>query len=426
MATPPEGPRRFNPYALLFCAAFLYVFIHSYATFQPILLAFLLVFLIALALNPAVAFLRKKLGGRSLATALIIFVFLAIAGLTGWGIYRPLKESTTQFAQRLPQYWERIQKPLMKFQQKAAVSEQKIKQQVTTEIIEEDAKTNGTDVSTITNAVVNQPPERVEAPANVKQQSQEGGSGGFVQSGLSSALSGVAGTFKTLATNAFGFLMIAVTVFVGTIFTLLNPRPIIAFTFGLVPEVHHEKAERIAIRIIDMIPRWAFATLLGMATIGSLVFVAMWLVLGFQDALVLGLIAFVLEAVPYVGPILAVLPAFLLAFGKGGLAPMWVLIAYAIIQAIENNLVAPLIMAGRLKLHPLAVLFAILLCAVTFGVLGAILAAPLVVIFSIFHDELYRPRFLPNVSDEQLEAMAGKVLNKESRARRITSVSKQS
>ncbi|MBA4150404.1 MAG: AI-2E family transporter [Verrucomicrobia bacterium] len=423
MATPPEGSRRHNPYALLFCAAFLYVFINSYSILSPILLAFLLVILLALAANPAVAALRRKLGGRSMATGLIVIFFLVIAGLTGWGVYQPLKKSTSQFLERLPQYWERVQKPLLKLQQKAAVSEQKLKEEVTTEIIQEDALTNSTTSVTNANALPERVPRKIERPAAT--QPQEMSSDGFIQSGLSQAMTGIAGTFKTVATNAFSFLMIAITVFVGVIFTLINPRPIMAFTFGLVPEVHHDTAQRIATRIIGMIPRWAFATLLGMGTIGTLVFLSMWFILGFQDALVLGLIAFVLEAIPYVGPILAVIPAILLAFGKGGMTPLWVIIAYACIQAIENNLVAPLIMAGRLKLHPLAVLFAILLCAITFGVLGAILAAPLVVIFNIFYEEIYRPRFLPNVSGKQLDDMAGDILNKRLKDNPTTSKSKQ-
>ncbi|MFN7137999.1 MAG: AI-2E family transporter [Limisphaerales bacterium] len=405
MASEPEGPsRKANPYVLLFWAAFLYILITSYRLISPIILAFLLVLLITLAINPVVAALRRRLGGRKAATGIIVLVFLIVAGVTAWGIYQPVKRSTGQFVQRLPEYWERIQKPLLKLQQKAAVSERKLKEEVSTEILQEDPNVAPHQV---------QPPSQAIQQTKTNRPAEEESGTGFVQSTLGQLLTGVAATFKTVAANAFGFVMVAVTVFVGVIFSLLNPRPIMAFSFSLVPEQHHETAQRIARRLVQIIPQWAFATFLGMAVIGTLVFFAMWVVLGFQDALLLGLIAFALEAIPYVGPILAVVPALLLAVGHGGLTPLWVIIAYACIQAIENNLVAPLIMAGRLKLHPLAVLFAILLSAITFGVLGAVLAAPLVVIVGILHEEIYRRRFLPNVSDKQLDDMAHKVLNKE-------------
>jgi len=150
---------------------------------------------------------------------------------------------------------------------------------------------------------------------------------------------------------------------------------------------------------------------LGMLTIGFLVFLLMWPIFGFMDALVLGLIAGVLEAVPFLGPILSALPALLLALGQGGMTPLWVLLTYAGVQALENNIILPFIMARGMKLYPLAVIFSMLLCVATFGVLGVLLAAPLVAIVRIVHDELYRKRFLPHVTDADLDHLAGLALH---------------
>jgi hypothetical protein len=65
-----------------------------------------------------------------------------------------------------------------------------------------------------------------------------------------------------------------------------------------------------------------------MVTIGVLVFLLMWPILGFMDALVLGLIAGVLESVPFLGPLLSAVPGLLLALGQGGMTPLWVVLAY--------------------------------------------------------------------------------------------------
>jgi hypothetical protein len=64
-----------------------------------------------------------------------------------------------------------------------------------------------------------------------------------------------------------------------------------------------------------------------------------------------------------------------------------------------------------MKLHPLAVIFSMLLCVAAFGVLGVLVAAPLVAVVTILHEELYRKRFLPTVTDADLHHMAGIVLH---------------
>lgn len=94
------------------------------------------------------------------------------------------------------------------------------------------------------------------------------------------------------------------------------------------------------------VPAWALATMLGMVTIGTLVFLLMWPTFGFMDALILGMTAGVLEAVPYLGPIFSVMPALLLVFGEGRMTLLWVVLAYVLVQVLENNVILPFIMVG--------------------------------------------------------------------------------
>jgi hypothetical protein len=124
--------------------------------------------------------------------------------------------------------------------------------------------------------------------------------------------------------------------------------------------------------------------------------------------LILGLIAGVMAAVPFLGPILSAVPALLLALGKGGMTPLWVLLAYLAVQALEGNVIQPFVMARGMKLHPVAVIFSMLLCVAAFGVLGVLVASPLVAIVNILHDELYRKRYLPTVTDADLDRLAGR------------------
>ena len=81
----------------------------------------------------------------------------------------------------------------------------------------------------------------------------------------------------------------------GATFTPTNPRPIFRAIFSLVPERHHDQALTIVQRIGKLVPMWFGSTLLGMVTIALLVFLLMWVIFGFMDALVLGLIAGILR-----------------------------------------------------------------------------------------------------------------------------------
>ena len=93
------------------------------------------------------------------------------------------------------------------------------------------------------------------------------------------------------------------------------------------------------------------------------------------------------------------------------MTPLWVVLAFFAIQALENNVILPFIMARGMELHPVAVIFSMLLCVAAFGVLGVLVAAPLVAIVDILHDELYRKRFLPTVTDADLDRLARKALH---------------
>jgi predicted PurR-regulated permease PerM len=397
----PNGNRRTEPrqiYSSIFLAAGLFVAISVFPSISPILLSLILTLLVALAINPLILKLRRWSGGRTVATGLVLIAFLGIAGLTALAFYKPMKRSTAKFIQQLPEYWERIQRPIMKMEQKAVMSEQRLKREVSTEVANE----NG--------AQTNAPAPPVPEPEN--QEVAKPPSGNFVRSGLGAILGGVTGSFKSIAADAASIALVIITTFFSAIFMLLKPRPVISMIFATVPEQHHTRARNILHRIVDFVPRWALATLTGMTIIGVLIFLAMWPLFGFQDALVLGLIALVFEAVPYIGPILASVPALLLAVGDGGMKPLWVLIAYCIIQAIENNLIMPLVIGGQLRLHPVAVIFSMLLCVATFGVLGVLLAMPMVAIILIFHEEIYRPRFLPNITDEDLDRIAQATLER--------------
>lgn len=394
---PDARPRAVSFYVLL--AAALFVFIQTFSLLSPILLSLLLILLITLAVNPVISWLRAWTGGRKVATGLIVLALMAVIGLTGWAFFVPMKASVTKISERMPAYWERLQKPLIKMEKQAVLSEEKLQAEVTTEIAR--AKSAAGEPEAARRTIASGPPETTKDT-------------GTIRSNLSQMVQGVFGRFATVAFNTAQILVVLGTVFFGVTFTLMNPRPLFGAMFSLVPERQHAQTLTILQRIGRFVPGWAGSNLLGMLTIGLLVFLLMWPIFGFMDALVRGLIAGVLEAIPFIGPLLSAGPGLLLALGKGGLTPLWVVLAYGLIQALENNVILPFIMARGMRLHPVAVIFSMLLCVAAFGVLGVLVAAPLVAIVDILHDELYRKRFLPTVTDADLDRLARNALREES------------
>lgn len=378
--------------------AILFAFIQTFSLLSPILLSLLLVLLISLAVNPIISWMRVQTGGRKIPTGLIAAVMIIVIGLTGWAFFGPMKASILSISETLPGYWERLQKPLIKIEQKSVIFEEKLQKEVSTEIAEDNSLPGKPKVALKKKPPV-PPPET--SPKEV----------GTLRASLTKMIKESLGSFTALAFNGAQIMVVLITVFFGVIFMLMNPRPVVATILLLFPARHHPQAVIILQRISLFVPVWAGATLLSMLLIGLLVFLVMWPIFGFMDALILGLIACVLEAIPFIGPILSAVPALLLAIGQGGLTPLWVVLVYIVVQTFESNVVIPFIMARRMKLHPLAVIFSMLFCIAAFGVLGVLVATPLVAVVTILHDELYRKRFMPMVTNDDLDRLAGIALH---------------
>ncbi len=395
--TADQKPYSISFYILL--GAVLFAFIRSFSLISPILLSLLLVLLISLAINPVITWMRARKGGRGVPTGLLAMGSFVVIALTCWAFFGPMKTSVVTISQSLPMYWERLQKPLIKIEQQSIIFEEKLQAEVSTEIAEDNSVRGTKNVLS-----QRQKPTPLPPPASPK-------AADTLRTSLSKMIRDALGSFTAVAFNGAQILVVLVTVFFGVIFMLMNPRPIFGMMISFFPERHHDQVVTILQRIGKFVPIWASATLLGMFTIGMLVFMLMWPIFGFMDALVLGLVACVLEAIPFLGPILSAVPALLLAVGKGGLTPLWVVLIYIAVQAFENNVIIPYIMARRMKLHPLAVVFSMLLSIAAFGVLGVLIAAPMVAVVTILHDELYRKRFLPTTTDAELDHLAGIALH---------------
>lgn len=134
--------------------------------------------------------------------------------------------------------------------------------------------------------------------------------------------------------------------------------------------------------------KWLMGKLVAMLFVGVFVTVGLML-LGVPLALVLGLLAGLLDFVPFVGPIASAVPAVLLALTLGPMQALYTALVYFIAQQVEGNVVTPLIQQKEVSLPPVLVLFSVVAAGLVFGLRGIIVATPLVVVTMVFVKMLY-------------------------------------
>src|SRR6266853_137493 len=109
-------------------------------------------------------------------------------------------------------------------------------------------------------------------------------------------------------------------------------------------------------------------------------------------ALIIGVLAFLFETIPMVGPALASIPAILLSLLLPAAFPrtLYIAIYFVIVQMIESNILGPRIVGHAVGLHPVASILALIVGAQLFGAFGALLATPIVAAFWVVIASLYR------------------------------------
>lgn len=121
------------------------------------------------------------------------------------------------------------------------------------------------------------------------------------------------------------------------------------------------------------------------SVIGALSLVA-YLLIGLPYAVALGAMAFVFEAIPLIGPLLAAVAAGIVAATVGPDKLLWVLVASAVIQMAENNVLVPRVMDKTVGVNAIVSILAITAFTLMFGILGALLAIPLAAVIQIMID----------------------------------------
>ncbi len=214
--------------------------------------------------------------------------------------------------------------------------------------------------------------------------------GALMASGGEGAARAVGSTFGALGS-------FVIMLFIG-LYVAIDP---ISYRRGLVHLLAPSarlRGEEVLAKAASTLRNWLVAQMMAMTVVGVLTWLGLWAI-GVPLAPILGLIAALFAFIPNIGPVIAAVPALLLAIPEGRTTVLLVIGVYLAVQAFESYLITPLIQKERLSLPPALVISVQLLLGVLFGVLGLALATPLTALGILLTREVYVADYLAKERD---------------------------
>ncbi|HTN75790.1 MAG TPA: AI-2E family transporter [Pirellulaceae bacterium] len=295
---------------------------------------------LATALRPACVFLAKQTGLGEAYSAAILYLSLAgtLLGMGCWLLPAAI-EQTASLAEKLPEYYA---------EGRASLDESSSK------------------LVRLSSRVL---PEKLPA-LPIKALSDNAGEGAMA-------------LVQRLALAAVGVMIVGFLAFYWTINETLTLRSLLSFT----PDHRREFYRELIDVLLAKLGAYVRGQLVLCAAVFVLSLIAYYLI-GLPYALVLAVVAGLLEAIPVIGPTLGAIPAVIVALSLGPQATMWVLAAAVVIQLLENYLLVPKIMDRSVGIGAVVTLLAIVAFGALFGFLGAVLAIPLAAITQTLFERL--------------------------------------
>ncbi|MCX6745874.1 MAG: AI-2E family transporter [Candidatus Parcubacteria bacterium] len=294
----------------------------------------LFAFIFVSILEPAVNWLKAKKIPRTLSVILIYLVLLSVFAFIIALIIPPISDQIDQISNSFPEYWQKFNlefRDIGQFLNQYGLGQE------------------------IENTIVN-------LKYNIPQ-----------------ATSGVFSQVGHFFSGIFSVLIILVIIF----YSLAEENATKRIFRSIMPTQYLPYAFQVFNRIQTKLGQWLRGQLILSFIVFLLVYIGL-LFLGVKYALILGIIAGLVEFIPYVGPTLSGVLAVSLTFFQSPISALLVLILYIAIQLVQNNILTPKIMQRAVGLNPVVSIVALLIGGNLGGIIGAILAIPLATALSVF------------------------------------------
>lgn len=316
-----------------------------------VLILFTLVFLIVLLLNPVVVWIEKKSLNRTWSAILsVLGVLIIIAIILGFAL-PPLIKQINLLINEIPSITEDILNQIKKFSKQFPFLER---------------LTSQLDVSKLLTA-----PPLFTGIAKVSQ-------------------------------NIIAFLFFVIIAVFLILFVLANPRPLLVGFLQFFPEDKINRVRESIILLSSSLATW-FYSALTIGVINGIIASIGLLIIGVKFALIFAVLLVLAEFVPLIGPLAVAIVAVLFALSQSFVTALLTIGVFIIVQILEATVWSPLIIAHRLELHPISIIFGILTAEAILGLAGALLAVPILLIIKIFYYEFYEREFPKDFLETEAE-----------------------
>jgi predicted PurR-regulated permease PerM len=193
----------------------------------------------------------------------------------------------------------------------------------------------------------------------------------------SSALSGATLSFITVASSLFGGILSLILVIVISFYLAVQKNGVAHFLHIVTPSQHEDYIVDLWKRSQRKIGLWFQGQLLLAALVGIMTYLFL-AIAGIPNALFLAVLTGVMELIPVIGPIIAMVPAISFAFFDGGVTSAGIVfVVYVIIQQLESNLFHPLVVKKIVGIPALVAIIALIVGAQLAGFIGILLSVPI-------------------------------------------------
>jgi predicted PurR-regulated permease PerM len=197
-----------------------------------------------------------------------------------------------------------------------------------------------------------------------------------------SAANGASSTILSalpLASGLLGWLANIALILVIGIYLAADSNTYLDGAVRLLPPTKRKRGRQIINAAGEDLRKWLLAMTLDMFFLGTVTGIGLYLI-GVPVALALGILSGISVFVPYIGPIVAVIPGLLIALSVSPTLALWAALVYIVAQQLEGNISLPLLQRWSVSMPPAISLLAIVAFGLLFGLWGVLLATPLAVV----------------------------------------------
>ncbi|MBA4493614.1 AI-2E family transporter [Paenactinomyces guangxiensis] len=223
----------------------------------------------------------------------------------------------------------------------------------------------------------------------------------YVTNYLESSLSQIGTNIVNFVGVITNIIVVFVTVPFILYYMLKEGEKAPAYMLRLLPEKERQQGLKILSDMDLALSSYIKGQVLVGIFVGLIVYIG-YLIIGIDYSLILALLTMFTNVIPFVGPLIGIIPALVVAFIDSPIMVVYVLIVAVVAQQLEGNLVSPYIMGKNLNIHPLTIILLLLVAGSLGGFLGLLLAVPTYAVLKVVVSHTYRLIKLRTEKDHQV------------------------